>query len=655
MKINKLYIALLVFATTLAMVACDEFEDTEAVSPAVPEGCQGVYFPSTNSSVFELEPTEETQISLTIARVESSGSVEVPITVETNDDDIFVVPSEVSFADGETETSIAITFPDAAEGTTYSLKLAVEGDDYVNPYSSASSYVEASVTRIKWETIDEQMVYVDGTFATLYGVSIYPMYVEAEKAQLGESVRYRFKNAYDVPSTVDEYGIYDGYPYNDEGDFDTSTDYYVVIEIDDPDGVSGNVTMDASDLGVDWGYGMISIGSVYGNLSTDSDSYPLGTLADGVVTFPANSLYFSMADYGTYVASTPTYIYFTKETYIASSLTIDDFNDVEYEEIEGAVSEFESVAYSDSWSQTFAKAIDQDEDNEDSEYKNLYYLPNLYAEGYGLAFYYDEESGSVEVVDEQPIGTTVLGQDLYVSQSDSLESSVEVNAKGVTIYTLGLTFHYEDGTILGQFSELYYYSETAVSYDKADFIGYFTMSGQSQFGSSYPDANMEVTISEGEDDNTLVITGVDYAEEITATFDASTSEMSIAPQVLADYGSYDMTLYTTDSEGYSTTAVIDFTFNMQGNLVITDSSEGDGYLLYSTTLGGWADGYYNLVFTPDYSKSTSVSTHNIVSTFAVHSTDDIVSKETESVSNFKVQGNRMAKKMKTTMPSRVIF
>ena len=114
----------------------------------------------------------------------------------------------------------------------------------------------------------------------------------------------------------------------------------------------------------------------------------------------------------------------------------------------------------------------------------------------------------------------VFGQDVYVSQSDSIESSIEVNSKGVTIYTLGLTFHLEDGTIIGDFAETFYYSEEAVEYTIDDFVGTFTMTGPSQF-SGYDDAEMTVTITEGESANTLIITGVDYAEEIEATYDES--------------------------------------------------------------------------------------------------------------------------------------
>lgn len=75
--------------------------------------------------------------------------------------------------------------------------------------------------------------------------------------------------------------------------------------------------------GMDWGYGMFSGGSVYGNLSTNINSYPLGVYNEkaGSITFPANSLYVSMADYqdgGAYPCANPSYLYLSAEAYLSS-------------------------------------------------------------------------------------------------------------------------------------------------------------------------------------------------------------------------------------------------------------------------------------------------------------------------------------------------
>ena len=74
----------------------------------------------------------------------------------------------------------------------------------------------------------------------------------------------------------------EAYPYNDSGDWDDSMDYYIEIDASDPNAV----TFAAQELGLDWGYGMISAVAV-----------ETGKLEDGVITFPEKAFYMAMADY----------------------------------------------------------------------------------------------------------------------------------------------------------------------------------------------------------------------------------------------------------------------------------------------------------------------------------------------------------------------
>ncbi|WP_430812627.1 MULTISPECIES: hypothetical protein [unclassified Carboxylicivirga] len=669
MKITKLYIALFMIAAAV-FTACDDFEDTVEPSPAVPEGCLDVFFPNTNASMFELEPADAKEIMLTVSRGVTEGAAEVPLTVEENTDDIFQVPASVTFAAGEAEAEFKVTFPDAGEGTAYKLKIAVEGDQFVNPYAATKPYVSTAVSRVKWVPMAEPMVYIDGTFSAFYGVDLLPMYVWAEKAQLGSSVRYRFKNAYRVPvtgewvdgsdgpeyvATPDEDGIYDGYPYNWPGDFDESQDYYTVIEIDDPEGISGKVTMTPHEIGTVWKYGMFSIGSIYPFLSDKVDEYPLGTLSNEVVTFGESSLFISMADYdegAPRIADTPTLIYLTKDAYIKANLKIEDYNDVDYEVIAGQVSEFWSNAYDEAWPQSFAKAIDADPENEESDYKNLYYLADLYVEGKGLAFYYPE-GGKLEIPDMQATGLNIFGEEVYVSQSPNLKSTVEVNAKGISVYTLGLMFHYKDGTIIGDFDEVYYYGKAAPTYEMADYLGDFVMTGPSLFQGGSP-ANMNVTIAEGAEANTLVITGVTYAEEIVATFDPVTGNISVAPQALADFEENDVTLYTFSEEGPGGTEIIELMMNLPGQIVVAPTSVAFGYLLRSESLGGWLAAYYNMVFTPVPAGKASTKS---VSTPAIRVQGEIswTQEEAKRSHNFKVQGKINPKAVKKNLDDAIIF
>ena len=91
------------------------------------------------------------------------------------------------------------------------------------------------------------------------------------------------------------------YGYNEEGDYDTSKDYYLDIHAEDPTAV----WIAFSPTGCDWTYGEIGIYSVAG-MNIDAGEMTLeeckaagltGTLVDGVLTFPEKTLLLNMADY----------------------------------------------------------------------------------------------------------------------------------------------------------------------------------------------------------------------------------------------------------------------------------------------------------------------------------------------------------------------
>ena len=102
---------------------------------------------------------------------------------------------------------------------------------------------------------------------------------------------YRLKNAYGT-----------AYPYNEEGDWDTSMDYYLVIDAQDPE----YVMIDKQELGLDWD-GMVSVesdASYYVNrypnmtpadivaaLTSQGADDPFGKFADGTITFPAPDVF----------------------------------------------------------------------------------------------------------------------------------------------------------------------------------------------------------------------------------------------------------------------------------------------------------------------------------------------------------------------------
>ena len=99
---------------------------------------------------------------------------------------------------------------------------------------------------------------------------------------------------------INPYGA--AYPYNAEGDYDTSKEYFIEIDATDPEGV---YIPGIYGTGMNWGYGEFSIGSMaYYYMAAQGATFEevkdagyCGVLADGVITFPAKSLLISLSEY----------------------------------------------------------------------------------------------------------------------------------------------------------------------------------------------------------------------------------------------------------------------------------------------------------------------------------------------------------------------
>ena len=97
---------------------------------------------------------------------------------------------------------------------------------------------------------------------------------------------------------VNPYGA--AFPYNEDGDYDASKNYYVVIDAQDP----AAVTIQNTNVGMNWGYGEFSVWSLADyNLTQGAtkeqvaEAGMFGTLENGVITFPVKTLLVSMAEY----------------------------------------------------------------------------------------------------------------------------------------------------------------------------------------------------------------------------------------------------------------------------------------------------------------------------------------------------------------------
>ncbi len=194
---------------------------------------------------------------IAISRNTTVGAANITLT-HADESGLFNIPSAVAFADGEGIANVTITASDdIVVGKNYAITLGIaDGQASVSAIKSVALTVSKAYN---WIVIGTGK-WTDGVIAGVFGANPYTADVEVSQAE-GEDV-YRVLNPYG-------FGIC---PYTGEDDV-TKNPCYIVINANDPDAVK----VDPQSMGIDYGYGEMSLGSVYGNLSTNITKYPLGT------------------------------------------------------------------------------------------------------------------------------------------------------------------------------------------------------------------------------------------------------------------------------------------------------------------------------------------------------------------------------------------
>lgn len=330
MKIFSKYM-FIALMSIIALASCGD-DDNYVAGAQDSADKVGVYFPTTDGGSNEVDPADPTEFNIKVARMNTNGAISVPLNVIANDENVFQVPATAEFKDGEAETTVKVTFPNAAVGTTYALTVEVP-QEYISLYKENADKVSFTTdyTRVKWESIGEGY-WIDGNINTVFGVQPLPLVVEIEKTISldGKTIRYRFDSPFAYENTgQDELGGFIGYPYidNDEnfcGD-EKSHKFIVTITKDGASLAKTNTGMSMA------GFGSFVIGQVVGNLSTadgvitDTDTYPLGKVeagkeTPGKITWPSNSLFVMMTEYnGGYVApaGNPSILFLSADDYKA--------------------------------------------------------------------------------------------------------------------------------------------------------------------------------------------------------------------------------------------------------------------------------------------------------------------------------------------------
>lgn len=280
MKMNKILAGLVAVASIFATSSCSNDDN---YTPAMPEVGTKVFFSNALPKTIEAS-SAESSVTVKVSRTDSSDAVTVPLTV-SNPDAMFEVPTSVSFAAGQTDADLVITYDAEEIGFDKYSTITISVDKSVASLYGVSEYTFKIGIPAPWETIGKG-TYFEQYVGTFFGVDTpLPYEIEIQKNLITNGL-YRL---------VSPYGA--AYPYNDPGDYDDSKDYYLEIHAENPD----KVYIPLQKQGFDWGYGEFIMGSLAGYYLAKGDEASaepyFGTFKDGIFSFPEGSLMIAMSDY----------------------------------------------------------------------------------------------------------------------------------------------------------------------------------------------------------------------------------------------------------------------------------------------------------------------------------------------------------------------
>lgn len=258
-----------------------------------PKVANEVYFSNTQQSTIELSKSNSSFV-VTLHRIETKGELTVLLNYTPDEGSIFSVPNHVTFADGEAEAPVTITYnpEDLQYGTYNGGTISVANEDYDTTYGIGSFTFKAGAT--EWMDINTNKsigAFRDDAISSLLGIEPPTFDVKIQKSVVEEG-KYRILNPY--KAWADEYAEKNEATYDD-------ADHYWIINATDPD----YVYMEPCETGVDLGLGAVTATSFVANylsqgvtLDKIKTAKPelFGKLEKGVITMPAKSLLLIMGD-----------------------------------------------------------------------------------------------------------------------------------------------------------------------------------------------------------------------------------------------------------------------------------------------------------------------------------------------------------------------
>lgn len=279
------------------MTSCVE-EMTAQLGDPDNKDCYGVYFPSQKGlGDIQVGPDDPKTLTLQVRRTNTRGSLTVPLTIESEHMGIFST-SELVFEEDAPVAEVKVYFPNIKLGVKYDCTIKVKGDEYVSSYSQNASHMSFSVTCVKWT----KLVGANGETTGKWRDGVFPEWFTVAQPNLEQSVVIEERD--DLPGYYRIFDVYNSTYMSNMFGMNASSvcleQNYTYIDATNPEKVwiptfKTGIVMSAD-------YGEMSIASYVAENEEfgASISSIYGTMKDGVITFPANSLQLHLAVLGWY-------------------------------------------------------------------------------------------------------------------------------------------------------------------------------------------------------------------------------------------------------------------------------------------------------------------------------------------------------------------
>lgn len=602
-QIQYLFVAVL----AMAMAACTDNSPEEVFVPVELEG-QGVYFAKATKLNYEVEGTEGS-IDFKVLRTDLTGpaTVNVYSTTETT---LFTIPETISFESGAAETTLTVSYANIVRGIKYDFNVGFEeGTDYGNSELNFTLLYPEEVIE-EWEVISESAIYTDNLYS-MYGVSnltsaeissFKNIVVEKEK----NSEKYRFKSPYN--------NIYNAYFWGFELPADFELPYIVIDgeyfteKYPDNEASKGAYYIHPVALGtvMENGVGQYfdaeqaNFGSVPGSLSTsagpitpDNASYPPGKYDKKTKTFDFGACFHWLAGYGYYVVGAGKFILSLDPALLETNYE----RDYTWAPLPEATGYYMSEMMGENWMNDVEQSVED---------PTFFKLTNVFAEGYHLYFFYDEETGKVKIPELQKSGMTNMKNIIY------MDGSAEATEDGVFTFNLDF-YHYDKATEirfdLASTTETFLWGKTKLDLlEKGlsieDYEGYYEADAYDYSSDEYV-GYTTLKISKLSD-NLLAVAGLgltkNYDDTTLLMYDSETGLLTFPPQQLqalyANAYPVIATLYNNVTYNFTTAETIVGGFMSDGTLqfISTDENSEDwNSMLYLMNADGKTylfSGYY---------------------------------------------------------------